>query len=82
MKVIDSTEIVTGASGANTRPNYLIEDVETGLRNLSSIVDLAAQLYFDNAKSGSDERVGSLLWLARDLVVGVEEAYLSGSESA
>lgn len=81
MKTKDITEMVTDATAATSRAPYIVEDLETGLRNLSSLIDLAAQLYFDTA-SGGDERVGSLLWLARDLVGGVESAYLSGGEAA
>lgn len=81
MKAKDSTEMVTGATAATSGASYIVEDLETGLRNLANLIDLAAQLHFDTA-SGGDERVGSLLWLARDLVGGVEEAYLSGGEAA
>jgi hypothetical protein len=53
--------------------DYKIDTVDGAARNLAALISAICEIQFNLSVGGADERIGSLLWIARDLADGLCE---------
>lgn len=54
---------------------YVVTSAEGSLRNLSHLMSIICDTRFEQSAGEDDERIDSLLWIARDLTEGLLEHY-------
>lgn len=54
--------------------DYKVDTVEGGVRNLCALISVVCEIQFNLGAGERDERIDSLLWIARDLAEGVATA--------
>jgi hypothetical protein len=47
--------------------DYKVDSVEGGCRNLRDLIDVICHVRFELSTGEADNRIDSLLWIARDL---------------
>ena len=52
---------------------YTVDDVEIAARSLNDLMSIICEVQFELPAGGTDERINSLLWIARDLSEGLYE---------
>lgn len=57
------------------KPEYTIDCVEGGLRNLNALINVICEIRFGLPTGEDDDRVNSLLWVARDLAEGLVDCH-------
>lgn len=50
---------------------YIVDDLESGLRHLRDTLSVACEIQFQLAQGETDDRVDSLLWIARGIAESV-----------
>lgn len=63
----------TDAEMVTLTSSYRVEEVHAGLTNLVDLIDVICEIRFNLGCGEGDRRLGSLLWIARDLAEGVLE---------
>lgn len=62
---------------------YIIDEVEAANRNLAHLLDLMCEVHFSRDRGAPmDERLDSVLWIARDLAEGINAKLDADSEPA
>jgi hypothetical protein len=57
------------------KPDYTIDCVEGGLRNLNALINVICEIRFGLSVGEDDARVDRLLWVARDLAEGLVDCH-------
>lgn len=52
-------------------PAYTVDDLESGLRHLNHLMSAICEIQFQLSPGEADDRVDSLLWIARGIAVEV-----------
>jgi hypothetical protein len=55
--------------------DYKVDSVEGGCRNLRDLIDIICHVRFELSTGDVDNRIDSLLWIARDLSEGLVECH-------
>jgi len=54
---------------------YKVDNLEGGILNLNALLSVICELRFELATGEDDPRIDNLLWIARDISVGVVERF-------
>jgi len=67
-----TTNDATRASAeAMTNVMYTVDDLDSGLNHLNDLISVICELTFELPLGETDNRISSLLWIARDLSEGL-----------